>query len=192
MNLFLEGLIGRGLERAEEEERGRMVEEGRVERDECHEFHRLRYELIDGLTTHAFNMVDFMLAAKDFSKRLALCKSVFYYPNTRLEVFFERKKDKRKKCKIHLKGFKGASWFDYQIQLAWFLREDTNIIEISIIHNYYKMVVVFLPRTSFKPRGRRRYKCPLLTVDTKTGNKTWGTNSFNPSTYNPLIEEDLF
>ena len=181
--MLYERILGRE-ERVERVEREEMVE--MVERVERYNFR----ELIDGVTTHAFNMVDFIMAAKDFGEKLALRKSVFCYSKTRLQVFFKNK-GKSKKCKIHLKGFKGASWFNYQIQLTRFLPKNAEIIEITILHACYEMVVVFLPRV-FVQKKQRKYKCPLLTVDTKTGEATWGTNSFYPSIYNPIVEEDLF
>ena len=146
-----------------------------------------RDELMRGVTKHAFNMVDFILLTKDFQKGFALSKSVFCYPERRMEVFYKNAST-RKKCKIHLNGFEGASWFDYQIQLTRFLPKNAKIIEITIFHNDYKMVVVFLPRV-FVQKRIRAYKCSLLSVNLKTGEARNGTtSSFRPSIYNPRVE----
>ena len=131
---------------------------------EWNEYHRRREEadeLREVVTTHAFNMIDFMFAVKDFCKRLSLSKSIFHYQDTMLQVFFSRRKGKNKECMIFLKGFEGASWFDYQIQLTRFLQKDAKIIEVSIIHNYAKtnfskMVVVFLLTSCLNTREAKK------------------------------------
>ena len=181
----------REVERIQEEYNRRQRRMGdEVRREwEWYEFQGWREgrdELRRGITAHAFNMVDFILLTKKVQQLLSLSESIFYYPETKLEVFYKNK-NSRKKCKIHLNGFEGASWFDYQIQLTRFLPKNAKIIEITIIHHDSKMVVVFLPSV-FVQKRQRIYKCSLLTVDTKTGDATWGTNSFTPSTYNPRIE----
>ena len=132
-------------------------------------------------------MADFMLVAKSLQKGLLLSESIFHYPKTKIEVFHEGKKKKGKKCMIHLQGYEGASWFDYQIQLTRFLPKNAKIIEITIIYKHIKMVVVFIPRV-FVQKRKRKYKCTLLTVNLKTGDSTLGTTSFTPSTYNPRLE----
>ena len=147
------------------------------------------------ITTHAFNMVDFILAVKDFEKRLFLEKPIFYYPNTQVEVFYKKnKKKKKRECgtgKILLMGFYGACWFDFQIQLARFLPSKHKIIEINISMGNSNLDVFFLPRV-FTPRIGRNHRCQLLTVDIKTGEALLENIRFRPNPYDPPIEEDLF
>ena len=141
-------------------------------------------------TTHAFDMVDFILATKDFQKRLSLEESIFYYPNTKVEVFYKNKNPRKKvkvTNKILLNGFHGASWFDYQIQLTRFLPKDSQVIDVTISYGNSRLVVVFLPRV-FTPKMGKNHQCQLLTVDTKTGETTFGFTTFRPCIYNPLIE----
>ena len=139
--------------------------------------------------THAFNMVDFILVVRDFQERLYLEESIFCYQNTKEEVFYKpKKKKKREKVtkKILLNGFNGASWFDYQIQLARFLPNDSKVIDIAISHCDSRLVVVFLPRV-FTQKKKGILQCQLLTVDTKTGMTTCGFTTFLPCFYNPRI-----
>ena len=148
----------------------------------------LEFERSRGGTTHAFNMVDFILATKDFEKRLSLEKPIFYYQNTEVAVFYKYlKKNKGRTKKILLRGFCGASWFDYQIQLVRFLPKFAQVIDISVSYGYSILLVVFLPR-AFTPRIGKRHHCPLLTVDIKTGESFFELVRFRPSTYNPRIE----
>ena len=145
-----------------------------------------RDELRRGITRHAFNMVDFMVLTKDFQNRLYLSESIFCCPETRLEVFYKNKSTRAKRV-MHLVGFRGASWFDYQIQLTRFFPKVARIIEITVVHDDSKMVVVFLPRVFVQKRARI-YKCPLITVYTKTGEYVINDMAgFYPSTYNPRI-----
>ena len=171
----------------------RMKRNGVRKEEAWYEFQRWREgrdELRRGITTHAFNMVDFIFAAKDFQKRLYLEESIFYYPNTKVEVFYKNKNPRKKvkvTKKILLNGFHGASWFDFQIQLTRFLQKDSQVIDITISHYDSSLVVVFLPRV-FTPKKRKGHQCQLLTVDTKTGESTCGFTTFQPSIYNPRIE----
>ena len=144
-----------------------------------------RNESRRGITRPAFNMVDFMLVAKDIQKRLSLSESIFHYPETRIVVFYENKK-RGKKCMMRLEGYEGASWFDYRIQLIRFLPKNAKIIEITIFHKDSKIVVVFIPRV-FVQKISKKYNCPVLDVDTKTGDSTRSTSSLIPSTYNPRM-----
>ena len=144
----------------------------------------------DGLvvTTHAFNMVDFILVTRNFEKRLSLKKPIFYYSNTIVEVFYKNpSKKKGKTKKILLTGFCGASWFDFQIQLTRFFTRVCKVIDITISLDYSKLIVVFLPRVYTSKIGKNHH-CPLLTVDTKTDESYSENIIFSPSTYNPRIE----
>lgn len=180
------------LDRLHEEFTNEVGEEGAeaIMMNPCLEVIRYREKLAQGFTTHAFNMADFTLLVKDLTEKVGFMHSIFFYPETRLQVFY---KDERtgKKSKIHLEGFRGASWFDYQIQLERFFPRNKKIIQIKIAYEIYEMVVVFLPRV-FIQKKSRKYTCPLVTVDIKTGEATLGTDSFYPSMYNPIVEEDLF
>ena len=148
------------------------------------------HELILDITTHAFDMVDFIFATKDFEKRLFLEKPIFHYSNTQVAVFYKNKNPRKKvkvTKKILLNGFYGASWFDFQIQLTRFLPKDSQVIDITISYGNSRLVVVFLPRV-FTPKKGKDHQCQLLTVVTKTGEATFGFTTFRPSTYNPRIE----
>ena len=106
------------------------------------------------ITTHAFGMVDFILATKYFQKRFFLKEPIFNYSNTKVEVFYKNKnprKKVKKTNKILLNGFYEASWFDFQIQLTRFLPKDSKVIDITISHCNSRLVVVFLPRV-FTPK----------------------------------------
>ena len=152
---------------------------------------RQRLEPILEITTHAFDMVDFILATKDFQKRLFFKEPIFNYSKTNVAVFYKNKnprKKVKKTKKILLRFFFGASWFDFQIQLTRFLPKDAKVIDIIISHCNSRLVVVFLPRV-FTPKIERNHHCQLLTVDVKTGKTSPGYTTFRPSTYNPLIEE---
>ena len=141
------------------------------------------------ITTHAFEMVDFRSATKDFEKRLSLEKPIFHYSETQVAMFYKNPKKRARKTKrILLRGFYGASWFDFQIQLARFLPKDAQIIDITISYGNSSLLVVFLPRV-FTPKIGKNHHCPLLTVDIKTGEIFSEHIRFRPSTYNPPIEE---
>ena len=173
----LDGLIRVGVEDLDRARRDFLVEAGDWDFSRCKEGRMT--------TKHAFDMVDFMLLARGFSKVLFLEKSIFCYPETRMEVFF-KKKNSRKKSLIRLEGHEGASWFDYHIQLTRFLPDKVRIAEISISYRGIKMVVLFVPRV-FKKIGGLDCSCSLLTVNTKTGGATWRTTFYSQSTYNPRI-----
>ena len=137
-----------------------------------------------GITTHAFDVLEFNFAIKDFEKRLFLGgTSIFSYSKTQVSVFYQTFRGKKTK-KILLNGFSGASRFDFQIQLTRFLPKDANIIDITISNGDSSLLVVFLPRV-YTPKDKHR--CPLLTVDTKTGETSSKRITFCPSTYNPLL-----
>ena len=136
------------------------------------------------IITHAFDVLDFNSAIKDFEERL-LCRtsSIFSFSGTQVSVFYQNLRGKKTK-KILLNGFSGASRFDFQIQLTRFLPKDANIIDITISYGNASLLVVFLPRV-YTPQEKHR--CPLLTVDTKTGETSSKRITFRPSTYNPLL-----
>ena len=135
------------------------------------------------IITHAFDVLDFNSAIKDFEKRLLCGTSIFSYSGTQVSVFYQTFRGKKTK-KILLNGFSGASRFDFQIQLTRFLPKDANIIDITISNGDSSLLVVFLPRV-YTPKDKHR--CPLLTVDTKTGETSSKRITFHPSTYNPLL-----
>ena len=144
------------------------------------------------ITTHAFDVLDFNSAIKDFEKRIFCVESIFSYSGTsifsysgtQVSVFYQTFRSNGKTKKILLNGFYGASRFDFQIQLTRFLPKDANIIDITISCGNASLLVVFLPRV-YTPKEKHR--CPLLTVDTKTGETSSKRITFHPSTYNPLI-----
>ena len=136
------------------------------------------------LTTHAFGVLDFNSAIKDFEKRLPRVESIFSYSRTQVSVFYQTFGPNGKTKKILLNEFYGASRFDFQIQLTRFLPKNANIIDITISYGDSSLLVVFLPRV-YTPKDKHR--CPLLTVDTKTGETSSKRITFHPSTYNPLI-----
>ena len=135
------------------------------------------------ITTHAFDVLDFNSAIKDFERRLLCRSSIFSYSETQVSVFYQTFRRNKTK-KILLNGFSGASRFDFQIQLTRFLPKDANIIDITISNGDSSLLVVFLPRV-YTPKDKHR--CPLLTVDTKTGETSSKRINFHPTTYNPLI-----
>ena len=136
------------------------------------------------ITTHAFNVSDFNFAIRDFENRLFLSEtSIFSYTKTQVSVFFQTFRGKETK-KILLNGFPGVYKFDFRVQLARFLPKDANIIDITISSGESSLLVVFLPRV-FTSKGK--HCCPLLTVDTKTGETSSKRINFYPNTYNPLL-----
>ena len=135
----------------------------------------------ENCSAHVWNMVEFSEARQDFEEKIKRGQrfrmeealwgiSADMVNLTKGRTIFEKDRTPITKLVVfhdmidygarllELRGYSGASWFNFEMGLFKFLPKGAQIIEVVLFHEKERMNIMFLPKVLFKERKQYHKK----------------------------------